>query len=420
MVKRVLMIAYHYPPMRGGSGIHRTLAFTQYLPQLGWQPLVLSVSPNAYPDYGRADAVPQVPVHRSFALDAARQLAIAGRYPSLLAQPDRWISWWLSAVPTGLRLIRQYRPQFIWSSYPIATAHLIALTLHRLTGIPWIADQRDPMVDNGYPPDPRRRRIHGWIEQQAMRHGAAVVCTTPGAVRELNLRFPQADDRRIALIENGYDEVSFIGAEIAAPGAIPRIGPKAGPFRLLHSGVIYPSERDPGALFAALAQLQAQGALRPESFRLVLRASGHDDHLHHLIAQHPALAQMVELAPALPYHEALAEMLDADGLLLLQAENCNGQIPAKLYEYLRARRPLLALTHPDGDTAGLLRRAGIHTVARLDRAEEIVTTLPHFLQLCREQQAPTAPPALIARYSRAARTRELASLLDRLHSKEQL
>lgn len=414
MVKRVLMIAYHYPPMRGGSGIHRTLAFTQYLPQLGWQPMVLSVSPNAYPDYSRADAVPQVPVHRSFALDAARQLAIAGRYPSLLAQPDRWISWWLSAVPTGLRLIRQYQPQFIWSSYPIATAHLIALTLHRLTGIPWIADQRDPMIDTDYPPDPRRRRIHGWIEQQAMQRGAAVICTTPGAVRDLNTRFPQADTRRIALIENGYDEVSFIGAEIAAP----RASSSPGPFRLLHSGVIYPSERDPAALFAALARLLAQGEIQPASFRLVLRATGHDTYLHNLIAHHPQLDQMIELAPPLQYHEALAEMLTADGLLLLQAENCNGQIPAKLYEYLRARRPLLALTHPDGDTAGLLRRAGIHTTARLDCVDDIATALRHFLRLCRQQQAPTAPPALIARNSRTARTRELAALLDRLHCKE--
>lgn len=414
MVKRVLMIAYHYPPMRGGSGIHRTLAFTQYLPQLGWQPMVLSVSPNAYPDYSRADAVPQVPVHRSFALDAARQLAIAGRYPSLLAQPDRWISWWLSAVPTGLRLIRQYQPQFIWSSYPIATAHLIALTLHRLTGIPWIADQRDPMIDTDYPPDPRRRRIHGWIEQQAMQRGAAVICTTPGAVRDLNTRFPQADTRRIALIENGYDEVSFIGAEIAAP----RAPSSPGPFRLLHSGVIYPSERDPGALFAALAHLLAQGEIQPATFRLVLRATGHDAYLQNLIDRHPHLAQIIELAPPLQYHEALAEMLTADGLLLLQAENCNGQIPAKLYEYLRARRPLLALTHPDGDTAGLLRRAGIHTTARLDCVDDIATALRHFLRLCRQQQAPTAPPALIARNSRAARTRELAALLDRLHCKE--
>jgi glycosyltransferase involved in cell wall biosynthesis len=415
MVKRVLMIAYHYPPMRGGSGIQRTLAFTQHLPQSGWQPLVLSVSPGAYLSADTADATPRVEVHRSFALDASRHLAFRGRYPSLLAQPDRWISWWLSAVPAGLRLIRQYQPDMIWSSYPIATAHLIALTLHRLTGIPWVADQRDPLIDTGYPPDPRRRRIHGWIEEQAMQRGAAVVCTTPGAVRDLAIRYPQADEHRIELIENGYDETSFIAAEIAPPH--PR-GPD-GQFRLLHSGVIYPSERDPAPLFAALARLQADGDLTPAGFRLVLRASGHDDYLRGLMREHPGIEQLIELAPPLPYREALAEMIGADGLLLLQAENCNGQIPAKMYEYLRARRPMLALTHPGGDTAGALRHAGIDTIGRLDSVSDIAGMLVYFLRLCRQNKAPLATPAIIARHSRAARTRELAALLDRIHDKEQ-
>ncbi len=410
MVKRALMIAYHYPPLCGGSGIHRTLSFSQYLPRFGWTPLVLSVSPNAYPQRGPDYTIPQVQVHRSFALDTARQLAIGGRYPGLLAQPDRWISWWLSAIPAGLRLIRQHRPQVIWSSYPIATAHLIGLTLHRLTGLPWVADQRDPMTDTDYPADPRRRRIHGWIEEQALRHSAAVICTTPGAVRDLTQRFPDVDAGRIGLIENGYDEASFIAAEIGAPP------PRAGhaPFRLLHSGLIYPSERDPGALFAALARLRAAGAIDPAGFRLVLRATGHDHYLRGLIAQYAGLAPLIDIAPPLPHREALAEMLHADGLLLLQAQNCNGQIPAKLYEYLRAQRPLLALTHPDGDTAGMLRRAGIHTMAPLDRSEDIAAALMNFMDLCRAQQAPVAPRAVIVRQSRCARTRELARLFDRI------
>jgi hypothetical protein len=421
MVKRVLMIAYHYPPMRGGSGIQRTLAFSQYLPQSDWQPLVLSVSPNAYASAyteadadPSADANPRITVHRSFALDASRHLAIRGRYPALLAQPDRWISWWLSAVPAGLRMIRQHKPDVIWSSYPIATAHLIALALHRMTGIPWIADQRDPMIDIDYPPDARRRRIHSWIERQAVERSAAMVCTTPGAVRDLAARFPDMDASRFHLIENGYDEASFITAEMAAPG--PR--PKDGQFRLLHSGVIYPSERDPSALFAALSQLIANGSINTSSFRLVLRATGHDDYLRDLMRQHAGVAQLIELAPPLPYRDALAEMVGADGLLLLQASNCNGQIPAKLYEYMRARRPLIALTDPDGDTAGALRRVGINTIGRLDSAHDIALTLMHFLRLCRERKAPLAQQFLVANHSRAARTRELAALLDRLYLKE--
>ena len=415
MVKRVLMIAYHYPPLRGGSGIQRTLAFTQYLPQSDWQPLVLSVSANAYVDKDPVNNIPQNGIHRSFALDASRHLAIRGRYPSWLAQPDRWVSWWLTAVPAGLRMIRRYKPDVIWSSYPIATAHLIAMTLHRLTGIPWIADQRDPMVDTDYPPDQRRRRIHAWIEQQAIQRSAMVVCTTPGAVDDLVKRFPQVNDGKIQLIENGYDEARFATATIGA--ALPTSA--GAPFRLLHSGVIYPSERDPSQLFSALASLLAEGDISPASFRLVLRASGHDEYLLRLLLRYPGVEQLIELAPSLPYPAALAEMLGADGLLLLQASNCNGQIPAKLYEYLRAQRPLIALTDPNGDTAGALRSAGINTIGRLDSATDIATTLMRFLQLCRDRQAPLAPASVIASHSRAARTRTLAALLDRVYLKEQ-
>ncbi|MBV7534780.1 glycosyltransferase [Duganella sp. sic0402] len=413
MVKRVLMIAYHYPPIRGGSGMLRTLAFTQYLPRFGWQPIVLSVSLNAYPVHGAEEAAP-IQVHRSFALDISRQLAIRGRYPSILAQPDRWISWWPGAVCAGLRLIREQRPDLIWSTYPIATAHLIGLTLHRMTGLPWIADQRDPMLDTDYPPDPRRRRIHQWIERQAMQRGAAVVCTTPGAVRDLNQRYPGDSRKQIALIENGYDEACFIATERAKPAA----ASSGGPFRLLHSGVIYPSERDPSTLFAALARLQAEGAISPSSLRLVLRASSHDDHLSTLVNQHRGLANIIEFSPPLPYLEALAEIQHADGLLLLQAANCNNQIPAKLYEYLRSRRPILALTHPDGDTAALLRRAGIDTMAPLDQASSIAHALLRFLRQCQKNQAPVAPSSLIAGHSRLARSQELAQLMDRICLKE--
>lgn len=414
MVKRALMIAYHYPPMRGSSGIQRTLKFSQYLPRWGWEPIVLSASRGAYQDTSEdqtGEIAEHVHVHRSLAFDAARHFALKGRYPGLLAQPDRWISWWLSAVPAGLRLIRRYRPQVLWSSYPIATAHLIALTLHKLTGIPWIADQRDPLTDIGYPLDLRTRRIHQWLERQTIDHSAALVCTTPSAVGAFQRRFPHADQERFSLIENGYDEENFLNAQTLRNAAPSR------QFRLLHSGLIYPSERDPRFLFAALQRLQSEGEISSERFRLVLRATGHDDYLRPLLDRY-GIKALVELAPALPYAEALAEMLRADGLLVLQASNCNGQIPAKLYEYIRARRPILALTDPAGDTATMLRRAGIDTIGMLNSEPDIASALSRFLRLCCEHKAPLPRDTTIALLSRESRTLELATLFDQYGRKE--
>jgi len=407
MVKRVLMVAFHFPPLRGSSGIQRTLKFVQYLPALGWQPLVLSANPRAFPQQGpdqMAEIAPGTVVRRAFALDTARHLSLAGRYLKSMALPDRYSSWLLGALPAGLAMVRRHRPQVLWTTYPVATAHLVGLLLHKLTGLPWVADMRDPMTDTDYPTDPQVRRVFLWLERKVVQHAALVVCTTPGAVDDYRARFPQLPRERFALIENGYDEENFRAASAAVPAP-------GGPFTLVHSGVIYPSERDPEPLFAALAALKARGAIDAARLRLLLRATGHDDYVAGLLARY-GIADLVQLAPHIAYRDALAEMLGAHGLLILQASNCNRQVPAKLYEYLRAGRPILALTDPAGDTAATLRAAGIDTQAPLDDAAAIEAALLRFLALAAAGQAPLPPAAVVAGASRRARSEQLAQLLD--------
>src|SRR5690349_15358485 len=120
------MIAYHFPPCRGSSGIQRTLRFARYLPQFGWEPQVLTTSHRAYDAVDADAAEPEgLIVHRGFALDAARHLSIAGRYPEWLALPDRFATWWYGGVAKGLCVINKFRPHALWSTFPIATAHSI-------------------------------------------------------------------------------------------------------------------------------------------------------------------------------------------------------------------------------------------------------------------------------------------------------
>ncbi|USX24314.1 glycosyltransferase [Oxalobacteraceae bacterium OTU3CINTB1] len=407
------MIAFHYPPMRGSSGIQRTLKFSQYLPEWGWKPVLLSAHPRAYGNRGddQMGEIPAgVPVCRAFALDTARHLSLRGRYASLMALPDRWVSWLFGAVPAGLRLLRRHRPQVLWSTYPIATAHLIAYVLQRLSGLPWVADLRDPMTDVGYPENPLTRKAYLWIERRTVERCTVAVCTTPGAVKAYRQRFPHLPAERFRLVENGYDEDNFLDAQRDGVPNAP--SPSAGrPLVLLHSGVIYPSERDPAPLFAAMAALRRQGVIGPGALKLLLRATGHDAFLAGLLAKY-GLDDMVSIAPHQPYRAALAEMLTVDALLILQASNCNHQIPAKLYEYLRAGRPILALTDAASDTAATLRASGIETIAALDSEENIMQTLPRFLALVRDGKAPLAPAAVVAAHSRHARSAALAQLLD--------
>lgn len=409
MVKRVLMIAFHYPPLRGSSGIQRTLKFSKYLPEFGWDPVVLTAHQRAYSSIGN-DQVSEISKqisYRAFALDTSRHLSFKGRYPGFLSLPDRWVSWWLGAVPLGLFLIKKYQPDIIWSTYPIATAHLIGHSLSCLTGIPWVSDFRDPMVDEVYPFDPLTRRTYLWIERKAVNRSSQIILTTPGAIKDFEKRFPQISASRFRLIENGFDEESFATAE----ATITKRRSQNKQLVLVHSGVIYPSERDPIPLFGALATLSQQGLISPAGLKIILRATAHDSYLLELIDQY-GIGEIVFLAPPVSYQEALSEMLTADGLLILQASNCNNQIPAKLYECLRARRPILALTDPAGDTAAALINLGIDTIAPLDSKDGIMQKLLHFLTLVKENNAPVVSIDKVMKNSRKSKSKELAAIFD--------
>ncbi|TAM43297.1 MAG: glycosyltransferase [Burkholderiaceae bacterium] len=405
------MIAYHFPPLAGSSGIQRTLRFVQHLPALGWQPLVLSAHPRAYENTSDdllADVPATAVVRRAFALDAARHLQLKGRYLGWMARPDRWISWRFDAVRQGLQLIEQYKPEVIWSTYPIATAHVIAARLHRKTGIPWIADFRDPMAQDGFPADSRTWQSYLAIEADAAAHARYCVFTTPGAARMYQQRYPSAASRMVVL-ENGYDEESFASvAPQPTNDSIPADGGR--PLVMLHSGIVYPLERDPTQLFEALSRLQKAGTLSPADLRIRFRASVHDDLLQSLAQAH-GVQDFIELCPTIPYRDALAEMLAVDALLVLQASNCNEQIPAKIYEYLRAGKPILALTDPAGDTAGVLRGAGLHDIARLDSVDEIARILPALVHDWRLGKALLPQKSAVQQASRRGRSQALADLL---------
>lgn len=407
--KRVLMVAFHFPPQAGSSGILRTLNFVKYLPRHGWAPTVLTAQPRAYAEQ-RNDLVasipPQTPIIRAGALDASRHLSIAGKYPGVFAIPDRWSTWWIPAVRAGMREIRRKRPDLLWSTYPISTAHLIGASLARRSGIPWVADFRDPMVSAGHPTDPVMRRLWQAIESRVFRYAAACVFTTERAAQAYRERYPAAA-HKCHVIENGYDEEAF---EHAVPD---RLGVAEDRLLLLHSGVIYPQERDPSTLFVAVRELVAQGRLDPARVCIRFRAPQHGD-LVMEVARREGVDSMVEVAEPVPYQASIAEMMAADLLLVFQGSNFNAQIPAKIYEYLRAERPVLAVLDPAGDTATQLRQFPGTRLASDQNPDDIGRALMDWLERRgsqTERQALRESRQSVARYSRLAQAHMLARLL---------
>ena len=410
-MNHVLMIAYHYPPLSGSSGIQRTLRFSQDLLRFNWQPSVLSAHPRAFEkvqDDLLKDIPDKIDVQRAFALDARRHLSLFNRYPGWIARPDRWISWLFGALATGFRMIRRHRPDVIWSTFPIATAHLIGYWLSRLSGIPWVADFRDPMAHVGYPPDKATWDSYLGVERKVFAQASRMVFTTPGAAKLYTQRYPAAAER-IKVIENGYDEASFASLVLVGEAAQPALNP--GKFTLLHSGIVYPEWRNPKELFAALRRLMDAGLVDRHHFRLRFRASENPNFLELLVSAY-GLADVVQILPPVEYKIALAEMCAADGLLVLQSVDCCDQIPAKVYEYIRANRPVLGLCGTSGDTADVLRQAGFKHLSPLERSEPIGTALVDFLNDIRNGTSSACNRKFVESASRRSKAKDLAELFN--------
>ncbi len=404
MHPRVLLIAYHFPPA-GGSGVRRTFAYARYLRDHGWEPLILTGShkTEAVSTKNLNEMLDGVQVYRSASPYLPSALSIKGRYPDFLAWPEGRLPWWFTGVPRALSIVRQHKPAVVWCTYPIPTALLIGLTVRRLTGLPLVADLRDAMTDDKFPLEPRRRQIYRWIEKRVCRGADRVVFTTDGTRDMYRQRFPGIPDDNWRVLPNGYDEDLFDGA--------PKPSRSRGKKKvLLHSGLIYPSERDPSHFFAAVKRLLDEGKVSADRLEIRLRSPGQAD-MFQGMSESLGIEQIIRIEPPIDYREALAEMLTVDGLLVLQGASCNHQIPAKVYEYFRAGTPILGLTDPAGDTGRLMSEFGVRRIANLDNPEDIAEALLGFLADIDGQLHRSPPSEALQAYSRRTQAGDLAKLL---------
>jgi len=412
-VKKVLFVAFHFPPYSGGSGVHRAFRFACYLPENGWRPYVLTAHERAYEKVdpaGLAVLGGDACVIRAFALDAQRHMAFRGRYLRWSALPDRWVNWAAAAVAVGLVKLYKEKIDLILVTFPIATAVLIGVILHRLTRKPLVVDFRDSMTEDEYPREAKTRAVYKWIERSAVESGSRFIFTTPSARRMYLNRYPGLAGDKCIVIPNGYDDHDFAGA---APGHPSRQRRAEGRVRLVHAGVIYPEDRDPRAFFGALRRLKEDGVIDAASLAVDLRASGFESYYSELLKA-LGIDDLVHLLPALPHRDALEDMRAADGLLLLQAASCNHQIPAKVYEYLRLGKPILALTPGKSDTAALLTEVGGATIAELSDEDSILEAMPAFIESVRRGAHPLPNLQEVQRYSRRRQAADLAHCLDQL------
>ena len=270
--RNILMVAFHFPPIQGSSGVHRTVSFCRKLIERGWQPVVLTVPSFALPG-SRPENIRFIPpttrIIRAFALDASRHLAIRGRYFGWLSIPDKWMVWVPFAVISAIWEIILRRSEVIYSTYPIASAHLVGYLLRKITRLPWVADFRDPMAQDGYPADPIRWKAFKWIEEQVVRNADRIIFSTPGAKRDYVARYGELVDRKGFVIENGYDNelLSKRSLTLSAKNHSKAI-------QVFTCRNSLPSERDPSA-FSRGAQSNAKiGCIENRSSRNIVTRNG--------------------------------------------------------------------------------------------------------------------------------------------------
>jgi len=381
-LKQILFITYHFPPDAAVGGL-RPLKFAKYLPACGWEPYILTVKEHYYsvrdsmrvrddralcgkifrtPMLGNPSAIYRrlkrvnyvatarlVGAGENVNQEATENVNVLTRWRrflgSLVSLPDERLGWWPFGTVRAITLLRRYKIDWIYTSGPPHSVHLIGLGVKKLTGVRWVADFRDlwtlPATDDGT----ILERLERWMEQSVVRNADVVVATTDRMAEAFRQAYSDAVPRsKFVTIWNGFDAEDFVKLE--------RENRKT--FRILYLGSLYMS-RTPEPLFKALSELFAEG--RMERDRVEIQLVGDCEYANGRrmvdIVDSVRLSRVVKIMPPVSYREALAKMVDCEVLLLL-APNQAYEIPGKAFEYLASGSDVLTVTE-DGATADLMR-----------------------------------------------------------------
>jgi glycosyltransferase involved in cell wall biosynthesis len=432
--RRVLIVSYYFPPS-GGPGVQRVLKFVRYLPEFGWDPAVLTVRDGDYPARDEsllAEIPPEVPVVRTAipepytlyrkltgrakgtAVDVnVNQEAGAHRpFRESVAEwvrgmffiPDARVGWLATGIGPGVDLARRFQADLVYSSSPPYTTALLGRAIARRAGIPWVPEFRDPW--SGFLSAPKRpepaRSFEHRLEHGVYRDAPRIVVAWEGIARDFAGKYPGPDHRKFRWIANGYDPEDLAGA---APTANDR-------FTVVYTGSMY-GVRNPDVFLKAAAKLLAAGRMDPDRVRL--RFVGRFGDEVRAMFRRPEVAPVVEERGYLPHGESIQELLGAHALLLVvdDVPGAREIVPGKVFEYIGARRPILALA-PEGAVAGLIRETGAGTVlagSDVDGTAEALAALYDEWVATGATRFPGDPGRAEAQ-SRRERTRELSRLFN--------
>ena len=466
-MNRVLIITYYWPPS-GGSGVQRWLKFAKYLPQFGWEPVIYTPQnpqANAIDEALSKDISPSLEVLKTKIREPYGFYSIlsgnkSGKQPiranlisdnrkssffqkfSLYVRGNFFIPdprrWWVGPSVKYLKnYLREHPVDAIVSTGPPHSMHLIARTLHRETGIRWIADFRDPWTGIFYfkylPLSRYALRKHRRLEQSVLEEADRIV-TVSAQMKE---DFSGRTSVPIEIITNGFDPADF-----AIPETEQNSGNAGGShtplrdndsendgttvkkpkFRVVHTG-LFTENGNPDCLWEVLGEKAAADT----EFRhtLEITVMGQTDPL---ITEQIRQAGLEENLTDLGYvsHDCAVKWQRSASLLLLpqrKEPEAAGILTGKFFEYLASGVPILAFGPAAGDLADALKETGSGSIyefgdktgirGAVDRAYEEFKTNP---DAAAKSSSPkdSRSAERIRKYSRIHLTEKLSGILDEL------
>jgi glycosyltransferase involved in cell wall biosynthesis len=411
---KVLLVTLYFPPA-GGGGVQRPLKFATHLPELGIETHVLA--PDDPKWIHRDDELPMPTLawvhrvkfigpegrrpaeelHGTMGLERyTRQASLVGRR---LLLPDENVTYNLTAIPAAIRIVREEGIDVVITTSPPPSIHFIGAAVKRATGARWIADLRDSVVAH---PHRDSQKLSARVKEKGMQGVASLIARQADAIvgvseaisEEMRAKSPSAP---VVTIANGSDFEDFAGMEYT---------PSTDRFRITHAGSFF-GKRDPKPFLTALARVDGVVARFVGDFRAADRewAAG--------------IMDRIELVPYASHRRALELQRDSEALLLLIPDASGrgkGVLSGKVFEYLAAERPILAVVPPNGAAADLIRATGTGPVVAptdIDGMERELTVLRD------AWRAGTLAPSPLtgewkAKLDRRTRVQDLADLVHSL------
>jgi glycosyltransferase involved in cell wall biosynthesis len=414
-MKRVLFLAYEYPPV-GGVGVVRTTQFAKYLPRFGWQPTVLTVlNPDAFYTTSGQDPFPAgVRVYASF--NPLNNLSvIEGGLRRLGLErkafvPDVYGGWAASAVRDGCRLVRRERFDAVYATCPPYSAAVAGARIARATRVPFVVDLRDAWTLSPYRPTyllPWQQAKEEQLEEEVFCTASRVVAATDAIRQGYERKYPDLLWGRTSTVMNGFD-----------PDYIPETAEPFPRFTIAYTGFFYGAQ-NPEPFLRALALVLRDGRVPEDGIRFVW--AGRNAPFVRQLVRDLGLEPVVEYRGLLPKPDADALLARAHLLFFLLGETAavsqTRVLTSKLFPYLASGRRILGIL-PEGDAAEMIR----------EYSESPYVVAPGDVEGCTDAIADAyerwrsgEPSGLSERtarfrkeYSVEARAQELASVFDRV------